>query len=124
MFFVLIQARNLVPAIGDYSTSEQDTGFAWIDGKTIYKKTVSLGTLPNSTEKQVNHGITNLGYVITIDGSAYRQSDSTQIPLPYAPTGPDATSGVDISVKSTNVRIVTGQNRTESYVTIFYTKTN
>ena len=36
-----------MPGIGDYSTSEQDTGFTWIDGAKIYRKVFS-GTITNA----------------------------------------------------------------------------
>ncbi len=58
----MIQARNLVPAIGDYSTSEQDTGFTWIDGKSIFKKTIvsTLSGTENAVSPNVTPGIDTL----------------------------------------------------------------
>ena len=44
----------------DYSTTEQDTGLKWIDGKTVYQKTVSIGTLPNTNQANVPHLISNI----------------------------------------------------------------
>ena len=41
-----------------YSTTEQAIG-TWIDGKTIYRKVVSCGTLPDKTDKNVAHGLNN-----------------------------------------------------------------
>lgn len=37
----------------NYSTTEQDTGLTWIDGKKIYQKTVDFGALPNNDTKYV-----------------------------------------------------------------------
>lgn len=111
-----------VTAYGNYSTSEIDTGFAWIDGNTIYKKTINFGALPNSADKTVAHGITNLGQIVKLEGMAYRSSNSTFIPLPYAS---DSVSTVDVSVVGSNIRIHTFTDRTafaDSYITLYYTK--
>ena len=53
--------------IVDYSTTEQATGQKWIDGKDIYSKVISLGNLPNTTEKRVSAGISGAS-VIMIEG--------------------------------------------------------
>ena len=52
----------------NYSTTEQVVG-TWVDGKTLYEKTI-LGTTEQSVpETQVNHGINNLDTVVSIEGS-------------------------------------------------------
>lgn len=107
---------------GDYSTSEVSTGFTWTDGKTIYKKTVSIGALPNTTTKSTAHGITNLSYVILVQGMA---STSTNFfPLPYLSTS-SLTFGIGVSVQGSNIVTETGADRSgyTGYVTLFYTKT-
>ena len=111
------------PVILDYSTSEINTGATWIDGSVIYKKTVNFGALPNATSKDVAHGISNLGRVVKIEGYAYRSSDSTNFPIPFASEVTGASIGV--SVTSTNISIGAGVDRsniTECYVTLYYTK--
>lgn len=123
----MIQARNLVPGIGDYSTSEQDTGFTWVDGKTIYKKTIYLGTLPNADTKDVLHGINNISYVCGFSGIAYRPSDDSYFQLSNSPhpTSGLATS-INLVISSTKVIVSAGTNRSNmtGYCTIYYTKTN
>lgn len=110
----------------DYSTSEQDTGCKWIDGKKIYKKTVDIGTLPNATTKSVAHGITSIGTFIDAKGSALRSSDSIWFQIPNVP---NPTAGIDtgigLTVSSSNIEISTGRDRTNmtGYVTLWYTKT-
>lgn len=121
---------NAVTAIktsfgGNYSTSEQNTGFTWIDGKTIYKKTIDCGTLPNNTEKTVPHGISNLGRVIKVEGYAYTGVTNVTFPLPF----PWITSAgtVGLLIGATTINIATGFDRTgftETYVTLYYTKTS
>ena len=109
---------------GNYSTSEVDTGFTWIDGKHIYKKTISFGTLPNSTTKSVAHGISNLDMIV--DSSFVAKSSSYYITIP-APSTSSLSNNVVWYISGTNINCSTGSNQssyTESYVTLWYTKTN
>ena len=107
----------------DYSTSEQDTGCKWIDGKPIYKKTINIGALPNNTGKSVNHGIENLERIIKHEGWALQTSDGAELPLPYADTA--AGGSVVIYAASTYIRISAASNRSgfAGYITLWYTKT-
>ena len=120
----VIQARNLVPAIGDYSTSEQDTGFTWVDGKHIYKKTINFGALPNQTAKKVSTGVSNIEKVINITGYAM---SSTQVqPLPFASSGNWAIE-VNYDRNANTINVVTAADRTSStecYITLYYTKSS
>ena len=106
---------------GNYTTTEVDTGFTWVDGKTIYKKTISCGALPNATTKNVAHGV-SFSYIISAGGAA-RAANGTTLPLPYS--HPVATSNVSVAVTATNIELFTGSDRTAftlSYVTLTYTK--
>ena len=106
----------------NYSTSEQDTGCKWIDGRKIYKKTVDCGTGPNNTSKSVAHGISNLRRVIRLEGYGY--DGSSCIPLQFAST--NAPASVQVFANSSVVNLTTGVDRsnlTETYVTLWYTKT-
>lgn len=51
----------------DYDTDEVLTGQKWIDGKDIYSKVISLGNLPNASEKKVSAGISGAS-VLMIEG--------------------------------------------------------
>ena len=113
------------PIIMDYSTNEINTGAKWIDGSAIYKKTVNFGTLPNTTDKTVNHGISNLGWVIKIEMIA-RRNDGIFFPIPFASHHGSANS-IDVTADSTSVVVATGMDRsnlTESYITLYYTKSS
>lgn len=69
-----------------YSTDEQIVG-TWIDGSTIYEKTIDFGTLPAQTIKGVSANIaTNLDKVVCIDGIGIKSNDNTFIKLPYKAT--------------------------------------
>ena len=59
-----------------FSTSEQDTGYTWIDGRKIYRK-VFTGTTNSSNIQNITHGISNFytiinvyGYIIASNGEA------------------------------------------------------
>ena len=68
---------------GNYSTTEKDTGYTWIDGSKIYKKTINLNGLPNATTKNVPHGISNLGRIIKQETWGYSSSSNTSIFVPH-----------------------------------------
>lgn len=112
------------PAGGvNYSTEEQDTGLKWIDGNTIYQITVDTGALPNSSTKNVAHGITDLNYVIDCKGFAKNPLSGDNLPLPYIATS--AVGQLGLSVTSSNVQLFTGSNLsayTASWITLLYTK--
>ena len=106
-----------------YSLDEQLTGGTWIDGKPIYRKTISCGALPNTTSKTVAHGITNIDWIVDIYGTAATDSGSF-ILLPHN----DYVAQFDVSLNcnANSISIVTTQNQsvfTKSYITLEYTKT-
>lgn len=111
---------GLVPS-ESYSTEEKATGEQWIDGSTIYEKTVSCGALPNTTSKTVAHGIANISKIVEIKG--YATNGTLYLPLPFA--GASSTTGVSVYAGASDISIEAGMNRsnfTESYVTLRYTK--
>lgn len=106
---------------GNYSTSEVDTGFTWVDGKTIYKKTVNFGALPNNTSKNVAHGITDISYVIDVHGIAANNTPNF-LPISYR----SATAGIWFTITTNNITINTSTDLTAyttTYATLYYTKT-
>lgn len=109
---------------GNYSTSEINTGFSWIDGSTIYKKTIDFGALPSSTTKTVAHGVANLGLVIAIDGVIKSSTGLLQYPLPFASKS-QTSDNIELQIDGTNVQIGTSNDYWSSfvgYVTIYYVK--
>lgn len=105
-----------------YSEDEQVIG-TWIDGSTLYEKTINFGELPNTTTKTVNHNISNIETIYGIEGVAYSSSTNTTINLPYPNT--DNTNVVTLSANRTIITIITYRDRTSfnGYVTLRYTKT-
>jgi len=103
----------------DYSTSEQETGWNWIDGRSIYAKTVDTGALPNAASKNVAHGITDLDHVVYFTAMSSTASyDYTQ------PQGFDTVS-LDYKIGSINIVIESTDDRsthTSSHATLYYVK--
>ena len=127
-----LSANNFVAVYGgnvynpDYSTSEALAGFTWIDGSPVYKKTINFGALPDSTTKQVQHGITNLNRVIKMEGYSYRSADGLTFPLNFSSVVANANS-IGTTVTPTYISVDTGMNRnniSECYITLYYTKTS
>ena len=107
----------------DYSTSEQDTGCKWIDGKKIYKKTLSF-TLANAEATTVNHGISNFGLLIKFEGAVV-QSNTKNVPIPRTLANLNYQIGLE-GVTTTSFEIdvgTSGPRGKQAYMTLWYTKT-
>lgn len=105
-----------------FSESEEVVG-KWINGKPLYRKTISCGALPNNTSMTVNHNISNLNVVVAVNAIAERMSDKNTIILPFVNT---ANTIAYISFNATQITIITNADLSpydNSYVTIYYTKT-
>ena len=108
----------------DYSTSEQDTGCKWIDGKKIYKKTIDFGALPNASIKNVDHGVANIAQVVKIEGIInFGSGNWSNIPLVYQ--GVDSIYNAEFQVTTTQVHCATSKDRSNlsAIITLYYTKT-
>ena len=108
-----------------YSTEEQAVG-TWIDGKTIYRKIINFGALPNATKKEVQHNISNISNFTKIEGIAIRNDETkfTQsLPLVYK--NAEMFYNTALAVDNTIVEIQTAGDRSmfNGYVTLEYTKT-
>lgn len=106
----------------NYSTSEKDTGMKWVDGRKIYRKTISMGGGSN-THKETSHHISNLRRVVKFEGQAW--DGDVSIPIPFTATN-DAKASVQMFVSSTKIVLDCGYDRSnlsEIYVTLYYTKT-
>lgn len=109
---------------GNYSTSEINTGYTWLNGNKIYKKTIEFGKAPNNTTKNVAHGITNLGTVIKFEGYGYSSGSGKYAPIPWAPSS--SNSMMDMSVDTTNISMTSSNDRSawSFTITLYYTKTS
>lgn len=111
-----------------YSTTETRIG-TWIDGSPLYRKVVEFGTLPNAAQKKVQHGISNLNYVVFAYACSERTNSGTPVTHTWFPINharPDAAvNSIGLWVEDTDITIQTGIDRTTSnktYVIIIYTK--
>lgn len=106
-----------------YSTDETVVGGTWVDGKTIYKKTINFGALPNATTKTIAHGISGIDHIVDLKGVAWNSSGTT-INLPYT-NYYGAQYQVTWYVDKTNINIGAGDDKSgysNCYVTLYYTK--
>lgn len=107
-----------------YSTDEVVTDKVWIDGKPIYRKVVNLGTLPNTSTKDIPHGISNIEFITNISGVAKKASGDF-LPLPYLWKSSTEDVSISIFVNTTKVTVMTLNDRTDTngYIFVEYTKT-
>jgi hypothetical protein len=118
---VALNAGAAGDTLVDWSTTETFTGKFWtITGDSVFQKTVSLGALPNSTTKNVAHGITGLSQAIHWYGAGYNSGVPNWIPLPYATAG-DVCS---VIITATNISLSSNANLSglTGYITVLYTK--
>lgn len=115
---------------GNYSAQEVNTGYKWVNGKSIYKKTVNFGSLPNADLKRVSHGIpvSTIERFIRIEAVAsYLGNSGTQgisLPLPFI-GNPITTNFVTINTENDGniaIRASTDRSNATAFVTLFYTK--
>lgn len=101
----------------DFSTSEVDTGYKWINGKTIYRKTVNCGTMPNSSTTAINHGITGLTAVVEYRGIGFNIPGMQFIDFQQG-------NGINTYIDATKINIATTIARSQftAYMTLWYTK--
>ena len=104
-----------------YSTEEHIIG-TWIDGSTLYEKTIDCGALPNNTTKNVNHGISNMNHIIEYKGYATNGTYDLPVPCPSS----TATEAITVWYSGTVIIIKTGMDRSayNGYLTLRYTKTS
>ena len=124
IWFVPYKTEIVVTEPMNYSTTEQDTGKFWIDGKKIYRKVVDCGGLPNTDTKNIAHNISDIDTFLHIEGVA-NQNNKTSIPINYInPTAIE--NSIGLYVNDTDVTIITTTNLTnyvKVYVFLEYTKT-
>jgi len=115
----IANSSDTVRVLKKYSLVEKMTGI-WVNGDTVYTKTVDLGNLPNATTKNVAHGITGLSQVIRFYGAGYNSGVPNWIPIPYATSG----DLMSVIINATNISLVTAQNLSAltGTLTIEYTK--
>lgn len=106
----------------DYSTTEQNTGVKWVDGKDIYQKSYHFTELTEQRSKNYDISSDNIDFVISSEGTVKFGTNGGfgWFSMPYF----DSSSyHADIGAKNTQITIVSeGWYFTEAYVTLKYTK--
>jgi hypothetical protein len=108
----------------EYRTTER------YNGKVVYTKSVSFGTMPNSTNtsKKVEHKISGITAIVAQWGVAYYSyTGGIGCYFPTAAPKDSYTGYVELYVNATNIEITTSisgwqTDNTATYVTIKYTK--
>ena len=111
--------KNAYSADSVYSTDEIAIG-KWIDGKTIYRKIVNFGQLPNSGNMFVPHGISDFNEITNLIAIGYEANSNTWMTLPC---GGNPT--VTLYIRGSDIGIFATGNLSaylKTYVTIEYTK--
>lgn len=109
-----------------YSTDEIKTNKLWINDKPIYRKTFYITNLPNNTDKNVNHNISNIDLIVNTYGIMITPSNSLVTPLNMH--GAAAIYGNKIVVyraDKSQIHIASNSDMSanDAYITLEYTKT-
>lgn len=113
-----------------YSTDEHIIG-TWVDGKTLYEKTVYIASLP-STTAQTNyaHNINNIDKIIDYEGTIhFNNATNTTAKFDRVGTSTnvlDFGNTLAMTVTDENIAIIVGKDRSacSAYITIQYTKSS
>jgi len=92
--------------------------------RTVFRKVIDFGALPNTTTKSVAHGIAfGSTFSATKIYGASTNPGTSWIPLHYA--SPTAANNIELNLDATNVNVVTGSNRTaytRTFIIVEYIK--
>ena len=104
----------------NYSTSEQNTGIKWIDGRNIYQKTIEVqeSDISGGTHTYTVNGLEMLIDAICTLKTSYSGSTNIHItPFSYNPYG-------DLRFRTNEVilNFSSGETYEEGYITVWYVK--
>lgn len=106
-----------------YSTTEQDTGLKWIDGKPIYQKTYHITESAETEEKEYDISNDNVDTMIECN-ALVRAGTGGGNNVYTAPRIINGTYFISVSASDTSIVITAISYKfTEAYVTLRYTKT-
>lgn len=111
--------QNAVEALGTYSTDEVDTGKKWVDGNNIYRKIITIESLPNNTYQSYAHNISNIDTIVRFYGVTKITNDNAARMLGYSGSG---TNGFIVSLSNISITTNSDMSGFSAYVGIEYTK--
>lgn len=111
---------------GNYSYNEVDTGFTWVDGKHIFKKTIYRQATGAISSITMNTNISNGDKLVNIEVVGH--ASGGQYVLPIIEPGSWSTVIRSVSSNLSQINIKTDLDSTlattDLYATIYYTKTS
>ena len=110
-----------VPAV-HYSTDEQVVG-TWIDGSTLYEKTLEISDISSNTTVNVPHGVTGLANIVSYSGYA-TYAGTAIIPIPYTRSSSYIILNTWDSTNVTMEKANLSSSATNIKLTIRYTKSS
>lgn len=124
-------SKNVVGAINEvynsniFSTTETIIG-KWINGKSIYRKVIDFGALPNKARITVNHNISNIDIFTNIYGVASTANNVYSYPLPVIYRGTESNYNIEILAAKAYIEMASVEDRSTltAYVVLEYTKTS
>ena len=127
----VIRIKNDVYLANDVYREQETIIGKWIDDKNIYRKVISLGTLPNQSTIQKSSGLNpSIVRIVKIYGYCVKTSVNETFPLPFVWGNTDsATTYVGMFFGGTdnsgNIWLRTNRDMSDyiGYVILEYTKT-
>ena len=110
-----------------YAATETDTGAVWLDGKPIYRRTVTFGAVAAGGEASVSLELgANLDTVVSIRGMAVMADPQYVIPLPMAQQTDNLAYWIGVGNATTNPVVTlaagSGAGISSAFVVVEYTK--
>jgi hypothetical protein len=114
----LLSGKSFIPGVNIVTDGGSSQQF-----RTVLRKVIDFGALPNTTVKSVAHGITfDANFtLIQMFASATDPTNLEALPIPYDSAG--LGQGIAMNMDATNINILTQSNRstyTRCYVVIEY----
>ena len=110
-----------------YASEETDTGAVWLDGKPVYRQTVTFGAVSAGGQQGVSLGLgTGLGTVVSLRGMAVMADPQYVIPLPMAQQTDNLAYWIGVGNATTNPVVTlaagSGAGISSAFVVVEYTK--
>lgn len=114
----LLSGKQFIPSINNPTGEQQQF-------RSVLRKVIDFGTLPNTTTKSVPHGITvdSNFTLVCLYGAATDPVRLVSFPIPFVEVKVPALLGIQLEMNATNVQITTGSDRTNftrCFITIEY----
>ena len=107
-----------------YSTEEHVVG-TWIDGSTLYEKTIEIGSVNASQSKDVAHNISNFGMLVDFSCVAINTAENKWNVIPRVDNADTYQRGISVSNSSITIgQSSNAQALTNCYATLRYTKSS